>query len=140
MDVSPVTSLSVLATPAVPAAGFLGTPSSSGASAPGVAVPPPVSTQTANTATDAGAQPPDQSSPGQVQQAIQQANEAFSQRGQNLSASFERDKETGIAVVKIVDTKTNETIVQMPPKAMIAYAQSVKEEHGIRGKLLYDLA
>ena len=73
-------------------------------------------------------------------QAIKRVNDAFSQRGQNLYASFEKDKITGIDVVKIVEKKTNEIIRQMPPKEMVAFAQSMEVEQGWRGRLILDKA
>lgn len=73
-------------------------------------------------------------------QAVKQVNDSFKQRGQNLYASFEKDKITGIDIVKIVDQKTNETISQMPPKEMVALAQFLEHPQGMRGKLIYATA
>lgn len=70
-------------------------------------------------------------------QAVKQVNETFSQKGQSLYASFEKDKDTGISVVKIVDKKTNETISQLPPKQMVAFAQSMEASQAMHGKLLH---
>jgi uncharacterized FlaG/YvyC family protein len=75
-----------------------------------------------------------------LSQALNQANNAFKLRGQNLFASFEKDKITGINMVKIVDRKTNETISQMPPKEMVAFAQFLEQTHGTRGQLLNAVA
>ena len=74
-----------------------------------------------------------------LEQAIKQVNDSFKQNGQNLYASFEKDKITGIDVVKIVDKKTNETIRQMPPKEMVALAQFLERPQG-RGQLIYTTA
>ena len=79
-------------------------------------------------------------SPDQLAQAIKQVNDAFSQKGQNLYASFEKDKITGIHVVKIIEKKTNEIIRQMPPKEIVAFAQSIDAAQGWRGQLLLDKA
>lgn len=76
----------------------------------------------------------------QLAQAIKQVNDAFNQRGQNLYASFEKDKITGIQIVKIVEKKTNEVISQMPPKEVVAFAKSVDAAHGWRGRLVLDKA
>ena len=73
-------------------------------------------------------------------QAVKQVNDSFSQRGQNLYVSFEKDKITGINVVKIVDKKTNETISQMPPKELVKFAQVVELPQGGRGQLIHDKA
>ena len=74
--------------------------------------------------------------PERLNQAIAQANESFRQQGQNLYASFERDKLTGIGMVKIVDKKTNETVQQLPAKEMIAFARYLEDPQGRRGQLL----
>ena len=79
-------------------------------------------------------------SQNQLAQAIKQVNDAFSQKNQNLYASFEEDKATGIQVVKIVEKKTNEIIRQMPPKEIIAFAQSFDAAQGRRGQLILDKA
>lgn len=73
-------------------------------------------------------------------QAIKQVNGSFAQRGQNLYASFEKDKITGINMVKIVDKKTNETISQMPPKELVEFARIIELPQGWRGQLIYDRA
>jgi len=69
-------------------------------------------------------------------QAVKQANDSFNQKGQNLYASFEKDKLTGISVVKIVDKKTNETVSQMPSRQMVAFAQYLEDPQGKRGQLV----
>lgn len=76
----------------------------------------------------------------QVERAVTQANEALSQRGSELYAAFERDKDTGISIIRIVDKRTNETVVQMPPQAMVAFAQTLQETQNARGQLLSDMA
>jgi len=76
----------------------------------------------------------------QLAQAVKQVNDAFSQKGQNLYASFEKDQITGIHVVKIVEKKTNEIIRQMPPKEIVAFAQSIDAAQEWRGRLLLDKA
>ena len=76
----------------------------------------------------------------QLARAVSQVNDAFSQKGQNLYASFEKDKITGIHMVKIVEKKTNEIIRQMPPKEVIAFAQTLEASQGGRGQLILDKA
>ena len=71
-----------------------------------------------------------------IAKAVKQANESFAQRGQNLYASFEKDKATGINVVKIVDKRTNETVSQMPIKEMVAFAEFLEHPQGVRGGLI----
>lgn len=67
--------------------------------------------------------------------AVNQVNDSFRQKGLNLYAEFEKDKATGVNVVKIVDKKTNETVNQIPIKAMLAFAQSIDQQQSARGKL-----
>lgn len=104
--------------------------------------PPPPATVEASSAVAATATPVTQSvsaqapSPEHVAQAVQQVNEAFNQRGQDLYASLERDKDTGINVVKVLDKKTNEIISQFPSKEIIAIAQSIDSAQEDRGQLL----
>lgn len=102
--------------------------------------PPPASSASSSAAVTAtpaaqnfAAQAP---SPEHVAQAVQQVNEAFSQRGQDLYASIERDKDTGINVVKVLDKKTNEVISQFPSKEIIAIAESIDSAQEDRGQLL----
>lgn len=65
----------------------------------------------------------------QVAQAVKQVNDTFSQRSQNIYATIEKDKVTGIDVVKFVDKDTKETISQYPPKAILAIAQALQQSH-----------
>lgn len=97
----------------------------------------PIPSKADASGTDETSKTPSQN---QLAQAIKQVNDAFSQKGQNLYASFEEDKITGIQVVKIVEKKTNEIIRQMPPKEIVAFAQSLEVEQGWRGRLILDKA
>lgn len=63
-------------------------------------------------------------------------NDAFAQKGQNLSASIERDKATGISVVKFQDTVTKEVISQYPSKAIIAMADAFDQSQAAKGRLV----
>ena len=80
--------------------------------------------------TDAATEGQDALTLQAASQAIKQANDSFQQKGQNLYATFEKDKATGISVVKIVDKKTNETISQLPVKEMVAFANFLEHPHG----------
>lgn len=124
MDVSSVSTLPA-ATPGSPVASVSAPATVSATAAAGTAGIPPAN---ANTETIP--------SPGQIAQAVSQVNDSFKKNGQNLYASFEKDKTTGINVIKIVDKKTHETIRQMPIKAMLAFAQSLEHPQGARGKLI----
>ena len=64
-------------------------------------------------------------SPERVAQAVKQMNDALTQNGQNLHASIETDKATGISVVKFTDKITHEEVGQYPSKAIIAMAESI---------------
>ena len=75
-----------------------------------------------------------------LSKAVRQLNDSFKQEGQNLYATFEKDKVTGINVVKIVDNKTNETINQIPSKEIVALAQFLEQPQDMRGKLIHDTA
>lgn len=75
-------------------------------------------------------------SPERVDQAIKQVNETFTQKGQNLYASIERDKSTGIHVVKVLDKVTNEVISQFPSKEIIAIAEAIDQSQEDKGQLI----
>jgi uncharacterized FlaG/YvyC family protein len=75
-------------------------------------------------------------SPARVEQAVTQVNEAFTQKGQNLYAAIERDKSTGIDVVKVLDKHTNEVISQFPSKTILAIAESIEQFQEDKGQLL----
>ena len=75
-------------------------------------------------------------SPEHVAQAIKQVNEAFTQKGQNLHASFERDQASGVNVVKVQDMNTKEVISQYPSKAIVAMAEAFSQSQEAKGRLL----
>ncbi|MDP2804348.1 MAG: flagellar protein FlaG [Gallionellaceae bacterium] len=75
-------------------------------------------------------------SPERVEQAVKQVNEAFNQKGQNLYAAIERDKTTGIHVVKVLDKHTDEVISQFPSKEILAIAEAIDQSLEDRGQLL----
>jgi flagellar protein FlaG len=72
----------------------------------------------------------------QVSQAVKQVNDAFAMRGQNLYASIEKDKETGINIVKLLDKNTKEIVRQYPSKEIIAIAASIAQYQKSKGQLL----
>jgi flagellar protein FlaG len=75
-------------------------------------------------------------SPERVEQAVKQVNETFTQKGQNLYAAIERDKSTGIDVVKVLDKSTNEVISQFPSKEIIAIAEAIDQSQEDKGQLI----
>ncbi len=75
-------------------------------------------------------------SPEQIAQAVKQINITFSQTRQNIYALIERDKATGIDVIKFRDADTKEVISQYPPKAIIAIAEAIGQSQEAKGRLL----
>jgi flagellar protein FlaG len=75
-------------------------------------------------------------SSAQVSQAVRQVNDAFAQKGQNLYASLEKDKETGIHVVKLLDKNTKEVVSQYPSKEIVAIAAAITQYQESKGQLL----
>jgi flagellar protein FlaG len=75
-------------------------------------------------------------SPAQLSQAVKQINDTFAQKGQNLYASIEKDKETGMNVVKLLDKNTKEVVRQYPSKEIIAIAASIIQYQKSKGQLL----
>jgi uncharacterized FlaG/YvyC family protein len=57
-------------------------------------------------------------------------------RGQNLYASIEKDKETGINVVKLLDKNTKEIVRQYPSKEIIAISAAIAQYQESKGQLL----
>ena len=94
--------------------------------------PAPIAPKAAVAGEDASTQTP---SPEHVAQAVKQVNEAFIQKGQNLYASLERDKATGINVVKFQDKTTKEVISQYPSKDIIAMAEALGQSQE-KGRLI----
>jgi len=74
--------------------------------------------------------------PEQVDRAIEQVNEAFQQKGQNLRALIDRDEGTGISVVKVMDNETKEVVSQFPSKEILAIAESIRQFQEGKGYLV----
>jgi len=96
--------------------------------------PSSITPETGATGANVATQAP---SPERVAQAVKQVNDTFTQNGQSLYASIERDKATGISVVKFMDKNTNEEIGQYPPKAIIAMAESIDQYQEGKGRLIH---
>ncbi|TAJ78098.1 MAG: flagellar protein FlaG [Gallionellaceae bacterium] len=99
--------------------------------------PPPASSVVQSQKTvpaEAAVQPP---SPEHVAQAVKEVNYAFTQKGQNLYASIERDRATGIDVVKVLDKNTREVISQFPSKAIVAMAEALSQSQEGKGQLIH---
>ncbi|OIR12537.1 FlaG protein [mine drainage metagenome] len=76
-------------------------------------------------------------SPEQVDKALKQVNDAFTQKNLNLLASVEKDKETGINVLKVTDKDTKEVIRQFPEQAVIVMAQAIDQSLDPKGHLIH---
>ena len=93
--------------------------------------PPPTQAapQARSTSSVAAAQTSSQSlavpSIEQVQKAIKTVQDMVQSQASNLQ--FSLDRETGKAVVTVVDTNTNEVIRQIPSKEMIAIAHAIDQ-------------
>lgn len=92
--------------------------------------------QAKNSWSDAPAREEKTPSPAQVRRAVNQVNDAFTERGQNLYASLEKDKETGIHVVKLLDKSTKEIVSQYPSKEIVAIAAALTQYQESRGNLI----
>lgn len=68
---------------------------------------------------------PSTPAPEQVTQAVRQLNDAFAKKTQDLVAFVERDEETGIDVVKVVEKGTDEVIRQFPSEEIIQIAKTM---------------
>ena len=90
--------------------------------------------ETSKTGADVAAPEP---SHEQVAQAVKQVNDAFIQQGQNLYAMIEKDKASGINVVKIFDRTTKQEISQFPSKAIIAIAESLGQDNKGKVQLMH---
>ena len=82
---------------------------------------PGASTQATQPADAHAAQPTN----AQIQSAVDKANQAMQQA--NTGVEFSVDKDTKRSLIKVVDTKTGETIKQFPSKEMIAISQSIDQ-------------
>ena len=80
---------------------------------------------------------PQAPSPERIAQAVKQVNDDFIQKGKNLYASYERDKATGIDVVKVLDKNTREVVSQFPSKEIIAIAEAIDRDQEARGRLIH---
>ncbi|MEJ1958569.1 MAG: flagellar protein FlaG [Nitrosomonadales bacterium] len=72
----------------------------------------------------------------QLAQAIKQVNDTFTERAQDLYATFAKDPATGTTVIKIIDKNTKDVVSQIPTKEMLAFAQLLDQSQGQRGQLL----
>lgn len=101
-----------------------------------VAASPVSSTEITSSAAAAQQVP----SSDQIEQAIRQVNDAFTQKGLNLYASFEKDKITGIEIIQFKDKNTEEVIRQFPSKEILAFAQSLELPQGWRGQWIRNMS
>jgi flagellar protein FlaG len=67
----------------------------------------------------------DQPTSAQIKSAVDKANQAM--REANTGVEFSIDTDSKKTLIKVVDTKTGETIKQFPSKEMIAISQSIDQ-------------
>jgi len=67
--------------------------------------------------------------PEQVKQAVEQVNKLMQTLNNDLR--FSVDKDTGISIVQVVDTKTNDVIQQIPIKEVVAIAKALDTLQGM---------
>ena len=77
-------------------------------------------------ATNSAKQP---STEQMLKDAAKKANDAISELKSNIQ--FSVDKNTGVNVVKIIDTETNKTIRQIPSEEMLSIASRLEEIKGL---------
>lgn len=101
----------------------------------------PVVSNSATSIADApvAVAPQEVPSSSRVAQAVKQVNDAFIQKGLNLYASFEKDKISGVDIVKIMEKKSNEVIRQLPPEEVVIFAQSLELPAGWRGQWIRNM-
>lgn len=73
----------------------------------------------------------------QTDKALKQVNDAFAQKEQNLLATIEKDKDTGINVLKVTDKDTKELVRQFPAETVIAMAQAIGASLDAKGQLIH---
>ncbi len=100
-------------------------------SAPAVAARP---ARPADPAAQAAARLPGQPRPEQMQEAVQQLQQAVAPVARSLQFSI--DDATGKTVVRVVDSATQEVIRQMPSEEVLAVARALDRLQGllIKGK------
>lgn len=126
MDVSSIASNTLASTNRQNAGGSAGL----GTTAP---IAPATSSQSSSsTAIDAQNTP----TSDHLAQAVDRVNASFAQQGSNLHGTVDKDKISGVYVFKIMDTQTQEVIRQLPPKEVVAFAQSLEQPQGLRRGLL----
>ncbi len=86
--------------------------------------PPAVPSSSAPVAVKASAP-----TPAQLQQAVEQANKVLEVKTSN-ELRFSIDKSTHIPVVKMINQKTGETLLQFPSEAMLQIAKSIDQVTG----------
>lgn len=83
----------------------------------------------AQTVTAAAVAAPAQTNMAEVQRAANRAQEVLSRTGASLK--FALDDDTGMVVVKVVDTETDQVIRQMPSEEMLALARNMEKLQGL---------
>ena len=72
---------------------------------------------------------PSVASENQVQHAIEQIQQTMQKLAQNLQFSI--DKDTGITVIKVLDSQTQEVIRQIPTEEAVSIARTLDKVQGL---------
>ena len=86
---------------------------------------PPASGTPAQGAAPVADRQTEPSAIAQVQSAVDKANQAMQEA--HTGVEFSLDKDSNRALIKVVDTKTGETIKQFPSEEMIAISHSIDQ-------------
>lgn len=93
---------------------------------------PPVATQTPQAVTQANqlaGTSPDATSKEELEKHLSKINDFVQTRASNVQ--FETDEETGIRVVKVIDTATKEVIRQLPTEEAVRIAKALDQLQGL---------
>ncbi|MDY7578327.1 flagellar protein FlaG [Herbaspirillum sp. RTI4] len=105
--------------------------------------PPPATTTPSGTAATAGATKPDpivstgaptnanaaKPTASQIADAVSKLNDFAANAASDLN--FSTDKDTGLTIVKVVDTATNKVIRQIPSEEAVSIAKSMDKLQGL---------
>lgn len=104
-------------------------PSTPGQRSPQIAVP--VAPQLVRDLNLVKTEAPPREKPKQddIQQAIEQLNQSVQAVQRDIL--FTKDRETGMDVIKVIDQKTHEVILQIPPEEVVNLAKKMDEVRGM---------
>lgn len=92
--------------------------------------PPPAQNSGSRIATNPQPEPqPAIASENQVQQAVEKIQQTTEELAHNLQFSI--DKDTGITVIKVMDSQTQEVIRQIPTEEAVSLARTLDKVKGL---------